>query len=82
MPIIKSAKKKMRKDKKRTKRNMKYRADYDKSIRLLKKMARKKGGNLEKLKSIAYSKVSKAAKRRIIHKNKKARLESQIAKIK
>ena len=72
----------MRKDKKREKENLKYKVEYDKSIRLLKKKAKKKGANLKKLKSVAYSKISKAAKKNIIHKNKAARLKSQVAKIK
>jgi len=67
----------MRKDEKRKKENARYKAEYDKSIRLLKKSAKKKGTNLDKLKSIAYSKISKAAKRKVIHKRKAARLKSQ-----
>ena len=72
----------MKKDERRKKENLKYKMEYDKSIRLLKKKAKKKGANLEKIKSIAYSKISKAAKKRVIHKNKAARLKSQVAKVK
>lgn len=75
MPIIKSAKKKLRKDKKRTKLNLIYKEDYKKTIKKLKK--NKKTEFLEE----AYSKIDKAAKKGIIHKNKAARLKSKVAKL-
>lgn len=74
MPIIKSAVKKLRKDKKRTKINLKYEKQYK---RLLKQVKKTKNKDLLKL---AYSKIDKAAKRKVIHKNKAARLKSRLSK--
>ncbi len=69
MPLIKSAKKKLRQDKKRTVANATYKKKY--------KVAMKKvTGSLTKV----YSAIDKAAKKGIIHKNKAARLKSQAAR--
>ncbi len=76
MPIIKSAKKKLRKDVKRTKRNLKYKDAIKKAI---KAVQQKKGDQL--LIKKAYSIIDKAAKEKIIHKNKAARLKSKISKL-
>lgn len=78
MPIIKSAKDKLRKDKKKTKRNLAYKESLRKGIKEL------KSSNLKKtsVKAIqeAYSKIDKALKKRVINKNKAARLKSQVGK--
>ncbi len=76
MPIIKSAVKKVRKDKKRTIRNAKVVASYKNTM---KKM--KKGGESKSLIAKFYSQVDKAVKGKTIHKNKAKRLKSQAAKL-
>lgn len=75
MPIIKSAKKKMRKDKKRTVANSWYIKAYKQVLNKIKK----KQGDLKELLARFYSQVDKAAKRKIIHKNKATRLKSRIS---
>lgn len=76
MPIIKSAIKKMRQDAKRTLQNTKYIKAY-KSI-LLK--IKKGGAKAKTLVPKFYSAVDRAAKRKIIHKNKATRLKQSISK--
>lgn len=76
MPLIKSAIKKVRKDKTRTKKNIAYIAAYRKAVARLKKG----GGDLKKLASLAYSQIDKAVKRHVIHKNKGNRLKSTVSK--
>lgn len=74
MPVIKSAKKKLRQDKKRTLANKKIRE-------LLKKTVKLAVSKLDE-KSVreAFSVIDKAVKKNIIHKNKAAHLKSQLAK--
>lgn len=75
MPIIKSATKKVRKDKTRTALNKKRGSE----LKRLLKSARKKpeAKNL----SAAFSALDKAAKVNLIHKNKVARLKSSLSRI-
>lgn len=74
MPNIKSAKKKQRKDLNRTKQNNKYR----RSIKsMLKDM--KKGKTVKTTQAKLSSIIDKASKRKIIHKNKAARLKSRLS---
>lgn len=75
MPITKSAKKKVRKDKKRTQTN----AFYIKSYKLLINKIKKKKGDLKKLLDQFYSLIDKAAKKDVVHKNKANRLKSKIS---
>lgn len=75
MPVIKSAKKKLRKDIKRTKENKKLKIQ---AVAALKK-ARK--SPTEKIVREAFSLVDKAAKKNIFHKNKAARIKSTLAKL-
>lgn len=75
MPIIKSAVKALRQDKKRAKINMPVKKKFREAV----KKARKKP-TLKNLKQ-AYSILDKAAKKKIIHKNKAARLKSRLAKL-
>lgn len=75
MPVIKSAIKKLRKDKKRQAENDQFRSNIDKAIRIF-----KKGKSKDTLKS-AVSLIDKAAKKNIFHENKAARLKSQLAKL-
>ncbi len=74
MPVIKSAKKKLRKDKKRTLQNYKTRDLLKNVIKQAKKQPSEK--NL-KVASVA---LDKAAKNHLIHKNKASRLKSSLAK--
>lgn len=75
MPIIKSAIKKMRKDRFRSARNKK-RQELLKS--LIKKVRREPSGpNL----TAVYSALDKAAKVGLIHPNKSARLKSRLSKL-
>jgi small subunit ribosomal protein S20 len=76
MPIIKSAIKKMRQDKKRTTQNALYIKAYKQTIKKIKKG----GSNAEKLVNQFYSQIDKAVKQKIIHKNKGQRLKSRVSK--
>ena len=75
MPIIKSAIKKVRKDKTRTARN--------KSRELSVKAAIKKVRTSKSAKDLtaAFSALDKAAKVKLIHPNKAARLKSRLSKL-
>lgn len=75
MPAIKSAKKKLRVDKKRTSANKKMEALINVSI--------KKAQRKPTPKSIqeAFSIIDKGVKKNIIHKNKAARLKSRLSKL-
>ncbi len=76
MPIIKSAIKKVRKDKKRTKVNTLYVKAYQTTLKKIKKG----GADVKKLISLFYSQVDKAVKHHVIHKNKAIRLKSRVSK--
>lgn len=75
MPIIKSAIKKVRKDKVRTERNKKR----ELSVKALVKKVRtsKSAKDLQ----AAFSALDKAAKVNLIHPNKSARLKSRLSKL-
>ncbi len=75
MPVIKSAIKKLRQDKKREKQNESLK---NKSNQVLRN-AKKKGTG--KAVSEAYAMVDKLAKQNIIHKNKASRLKAKLSKI-
>ena len=74
MPILKSSKKKMRRDKKAQARNNNRR----KALKDLVKVARR-NASVENLQA-AFSSLDKAAKLKIIHKNKASRLKSRLSK--
>lgn len=74
MPIIKSAIKKVRKDKSRTARNKKRGLDLKSLIK--KARTTKSEKNLQAV----YSALDKAAKVKLIHPNKAARLKSRLSK--
>lgn len=76
MPLIKSAIKKVRKDKNRTKKNAIYINAYKNAVKKFKKGK----GDLKKLASEAYSQIDKAVKRGVVHKNKGNRLKEGISK--
>lgn len=75
MPIIRSAIKKLRKDKKRTERNKAKKIN----LKALIKKARenKSAANLRDV----FSALDKAAKTNLIHKNKASRLKSRLSKL-
>jgi len=75
MPVIKSAKKKLKADRKRASANRK--------IRSLVEVAIKKTEKTLSQKSIqnAFSVVDKAVKNKIIHKNKASRIKSRLSKL-
>ncbi len=75
MPIIKSAKKKVRKDKKRTLHNKKI----EETLKGLIKATRK--NPTQKAFSDVMSKLDKAVKINLIHANKAARLKSRLSKL-
>lgn len=75
MPVIKSAKKKLRQDKKRQKRNRNVK---DVMKRAIKKA--KANPSAETIKT-AFTSTDKAAKANIIHKNKAARVKSTLSKL-
>lgn len=76
MPIIKSAKKKMRKDRKKTVKNQVYVKNYKETLKKIKKG----GKNAKELIKKYYSQIDKAVKRNVIHKNKGNRLKSRVSK--
>lgn len=73
MPIIKSAIKKLRKDRKREKENDARKAALESAIRI----ARKSGSKINE----AYSVIDRAVKRNIIHKNRAARIKASLSKL-
>jgi|APSaa5957512576_1039674.scaffolds.fasta_scaffold49990_2 small subunit ribosomal protein S20 len=75
MPIIKSAKKKLKQDKFRTAVNRVYRNRIKETL----KEAREK--KTKKAVEAAYSALDRGAKKRVIHKNKAARLKSRLVKL-
>lgn len=75
MPLIKSAIKKMRKDKERTLRN----AKRENAMKKVVKTARR-APNAKNL-TAAFSALDKAAKVNLIHKNKASRLKSRLSKL-
>lgn len=75
MPVIKSAKKKLKQDKKRTLVNKALRIAFKDAVK-----DAKKSKTSEKI-VIAVRLVDKAAKKKLIHKNKAARIKSSLSKL-
>lgn len=75
MPVIKSAKKKLRQDKKREKTNKILRTAFRDAV----KKARKSKTSENIIKAIKLT--DKAVKKRLIHKNKAARIKSSLSKL-
>lgn len=75
MPIIKSALKKVRKDKKRTVHNAKTRKSLKGLVKKMRKTPSKK--TLQQVTSA----LDKAAKTNLIHPNKASRIKSQLSKL-
>ena len=74
MPVIKSAKKKLRQDKKREKTNNLLRKTFKGAVK-----DAQKSKTTEKIKK-AVKLVDKAVKKKLIHKNKAARIKSGLSK--
>lgn len=74
MPVTKQAKKKLRKDIRREKKNSVLKSEFKKVLKNT-----KKNPTVKKL-SEATKIIDKAAKKNIIHKNKAARLKSRLAR--
>lgn len=81
MPIIQSAKKKLRQDKKRTVNNDAYRHAFKDAIRDIRRKAFHKTAVTAEDLTDAYSAIDKATKKHIIHPNKAARLKSRMTKL-
>lgn len=77
MPIIKSAKKKLKQDRKKEILNKKYISKYKRAIKDFSKKPKGKANSLKNL----YSIIDKAVKKRLIKKEKAARLKSRVAKL-
>lgn len=75
MPLIRSAIKKVRKDKTRTIRNSQRENAFKKALK-----DTRKNPNTKTL-SAAFSALDKAVKVNIIHRNKSARLKSKLSKL-
>lgn len=75
MPVIKSAKKKLKQDLKRKKRNSKLKELFTNTLKKAQKAP------TEKVVSEAFSLVDKATKHNLIHKNKGARIKSKLSKL-
>ncbi len=75
MPIIKSAKKKLRQDKKRTKQNQLVKRSVKETV-----LAYKRKPTLSSLAKL-FSKLDTAVKKNIFHANKAARLKSRLSKL-
>ncbi len=79
MPLIKSAKKKMRQDVQREKRNNKYLLAYKKLLDQVRK--HKKGEKKSELLNKVYRAIDQAVKKKVIHKNKGSRLKGEAARM-
>ncbi len=75
MPILKSAIKKLRQDKKRAAVNRPYRVKMREAVKKMRLVKTKKA--LQE----AFTALDKAAKRKVIHKNQAARLKSRLNKL-
>jgi small subunit ribosomal protein S20 len=75
MPVIKSAIKKLRQDRKKEVINDQWREKVDAAVKAVKKSHTAK--NLDQ----AFSAIDKATKKNLMHANKAARMKSQISKL-
>lgn len=75
MPVTKSAKKKLRQDKRKTLQNKNLENLFKKMVKMAQKNPTEE--NIKK----AVSHVDKSAKKNIIHKNKAARIKSTLSKL-
>ncbi len=77
MPILKSAVKKLRQDRKKVHFNKKFEISYKSALKNLKKL---KKVSISDLKDV-YSKIDRAAKKRVISEKKASRLKSLASKL-
>lgn len=75
MPVTKSAAKKVRVDQNRRVVNLRVKRRYKKALKRARENPTKE--NIRK----AYSELDTAAKKKVIHKNKAARLKSRLARL-
>lgn len=75
MPVTKQARKKLRKDRKREKKNQEVKAVFKKAVK-----DTKKNPSVKKI-SVAFKIIDKATKKGLIHKNKASRIKSRMAKL-
>lgn len=75
MPVSKSAAKALRKDKRRTAMNKPVRSKLKNAVDAASK------AKSETALSAAFSAIDRAAKKRVIHRNKAARLKSKLSKL-
>jgi small subunit ribosomal protein S20 len=80
MPIIKSAKKRVRVSTKAAVRNSKTKRSLKSALKAVAKAITGGGKEVRKLESQAHSALDKAAKKGVMHKNKVARKKSQLAR--
>ena len=81
MPIIKSARKALRQNKRRQAKNLKQAEEYKDAVKALKKLLVKKGKKeAAALLPKVYKMLDKAAKTHIIEKNKASRLKAQLSR--
>jgi small subunit ribosomal protein S20 len=80
MPIIKSAKKRVRVSAKATVRNSKTKRSLKSAVKALASALTGGSKDARKLESKAHSELDKAAKKGILHKNKVARKKAQLAR--
>lgn len=81
MPIIKSAKKRVKTAAKANLRNTRTRRDMREAIKALNKaLASGKSADVSKFQRQAVSAIDTAAKKAVIHKNKAARFKSRLSK--
>ncbi|HUD81382.1 MAG TPA: 30S ribosomal protein S20 [Patescibacteria group bacterium] len=82
MPIIKSAKKRVRTTRKATARNSKTKRALRSAVKVFQKsVAAKDAKKMSAAFKNAQSEIDKAGKKNIMHKNKVARKKSQLAKV-
>lgn len=80
MPLIKSAKKALKIEKRRKEENDLVRAKVKNAVKGIKLAVAKGEKKTADLLSDAYKQLDLAAKKHVIHKNKAARLKSQLSK--
>jgi small subunit ribosomal protein S20 len=78
MPITKSAKKRLRQDLKRRKRNLAYKLQIKKTIKEFKEKLKEDEKIATSLLSKAYKIIDKAAKEKVIKKQKASRLKKRL----
>lgn len=83
MPLIKSAIKAMRKDRKKTARNRVQKDKMHDSIKTVEKLSKAKESAEKLVEAVkaAYKTIDKAAKKNLLHKKTAARRKSKVAKM-